>query len=352
MSPEKAAIKRSTLQARKAVVLLDRAGREALMRAYRVAAADIRAQMEAAAGPAGAVRLEQLQQVLRQVEGRLAGLAREGQDILNEGLQKAARYGAAGVSGGLEAGITSSAAMRVADEAVRFVQRFVAADGLQLSDRIWRVDRSARDAVVNAIERGVIQGQGAAEASRDFLLRGVAVPADVAAKASAAQAGVIAREVATALTSADGAMANAMRLFRTEINRAHGEAYMAGGEDKPYFGGWKFELSPAHPEHDICDLLAEQNLYGLGSGVYPSREKCPWPAHPNTLSFVTMVFADEITAEDRAGKEKPMEALARLPAEVRRGVLGKGKAEVFDAGRLRQGMIRAPLRAVRRRIGG
>ena len=308
MSPEKAAIKRSTLQARRAVVLLDRAGREALMRAYRVAAADIRAQMEAAAGPAGAVRLEQLQPVLRQVEGRLAALAREGLEILGEGLQKAAQYGAAGVSGGLDAGITSSAAMRVAEEAV--------------------------------------------EASRDFLLRGVAVPAEVAAKASAAQAGVIAREVATALTSNDGAMVNAMRIFRTEINRAHGEAYMAGGEDKPYFGGWKFELSPAHPEHDVCDLLAEQNLYGLGPGVYPSREKCPWPAHPNTLSFVTMVFADEITAEDRAGKEKPMEALARLPAEVRRGVLGKGKAEVFDAGRLRQGMIRAPLRAVRRRVGG
>ena len=63
MSQEKAAIKRSTLQARKALRMLDQAGREALMRAYRVAAADIRAQMEVAAGPAGAVRLEQLQPV-------------------------------------------------------------------------------------------------------------------------------------------------------------------------------------------------------------------------------------------------------------------------------------------------
>lgn len=157
--------------------------------------------------------------------------------------------------------------------------------------------------------------------------------------------------MASALVSTDGAMANAMRVFRTEINRAHGEAYMAGGEDKPYFGGWKFELSPAHPKHDICDLLAEQNLYGLGKGVYPSREKCPWPAHPNTLSFITMVFKDEISDEDRAGKEKPMEALARLPEAVRRGVLGAGKSEVFDAGKMTQGMIRAPLSAVRRRIG-
>lgn len=350
MTPDKASIKRSTQQARQALVRLDKAGRDALIRAYNVAAADIRVQIEAAAGADSVVRLEHLRPLLRQVEDRMAGLAAEGSGILTEGLGKAARYGAAGVSGGLDAGITSSAAMRVADEALRFVQRFVASDGLQLSDRIWRIDRGARDAVVNAIERAVIQGHGAAEAARDFLLRGSAVPADLTAKAGAARAGAVARSVAGTLVSSDGAMSNAMRVFRTEINRAHGEAYMAGGEDKPWFGGWHFELSPQHPGPDVCDLLAEQNLYGLGSGVYPSREKCPWPAHPNTLSFVSMVFKDEITDADRAGRENPMDALARLPAETRRGVLGAGKAAVFDAGKMKQGMIRAPLSAVMKRL--
>lgn len=351
MTPEKAAIKRSTLQARTALKALDKAGRDALERAYRVAAADLRVQIETAGGGAGQVRLAQLRQVLDQVEARLVALAREGREIVAEGIAKAAQYGAAGAAGGLEAGVANAAAMRVAEEAVRFVQHFVAADGLQLSDRLWRIDRGARDAVVNAVERAVIQGQGAADAMRDFLARGQAVPADVTAKAGEAQAGRIARAAEQALVSKDGAASNAMRVFRTEINRAHGEAYMAGGEEKPWFGGWKFELSPQHPEHDVCDLLAEQNLYGLGRGVYPSREKCPWPAHPNTISFITMVWKDEITAADRAGKESPMDALARLPEEVRKGVLGAGKAEVFDQGKLRQGMIRAPLRAVRKRIG-
>lgn len=352
MTPEKATIKRSTRQAQAALRSLDKAGREALARAYQVAAADLRVQIETAGGGAGQVRIAQLRELLDQVEARLVTLARDGREIVAEGIAKAAQYGAAGVSGGLEAGVGNAAAMRVAEEAVRFVQHFVAADGLQLSDRLWRIDRGARDAVVNAVERAVIQGQGAADAMRDFLSRGVAVPADVTAKAGEAQVGRIARAAEQALVSKEGAAANAMRVFRTEINRAHGEAYMAGGEDKPWFGGWRFQLSPQHPEHDICDLLAEQNLYGLGRGVYPSREKCPWPAHPNTISFITMVFKDEITAEDRAGKESPMEALGRLPAEVRKGVLGVGKAEVFDQGKLRQGMIRAPLRAVRRRIGG
>lgn len=99
-----------------------------------------------------------------------------------------------------------------------------------------------------------------------------------------------------------------------------------------------------------CDLLAEQNLHGLGPGVYPTREQTPWPAHPNTLSFVVMVFEDEVTDADRAGKETELQALQRLAPEVRAGVLGVTKAEYFDQGLLRRGMIRSPLRAVKARL--
>lgn len=349
MTPEKAQIRRATLQAQQAVVGLDKAGRAELERAYRAAAADIRAQIEVAAGYQDTVRLEQLRPLLAQVEGRLAALARERDGLLAEGLRKAAGYAARVFEGE----IASAAAMRISETALRTVQAFVAVDGLQLSDRLWRIDRGAREAVAGAIERAVIEGQSAQAAARAFLNRGEAVPGELAAKAAGATAGRMGREVSGALTTGDGsAMDNAMRVFRTEINRAHGEAFMAGGEDKPWFGGWRFMLSPRHPRHDICDLLAEQNLYGLGPGVYPSREKCPWPAHPNTLSFVEMVFKDDLTEADRAGKETPMEALGRLDPEVRAGVLGKTKDALFDAGELRQGMIRARVRDVRARVGG
>lgn len=49
---------------------------------------------------------------------------------------------------------------------------------------------------------------------------------------------------------------SAMRVFRTEINRAHGEAYMMTGEDLPGFAGWRYPLSPADSKPDI------RNLYG------------------------------------------------------------------------------------------
>lgn len=45
-----------------------------------------------------------------------------------------------------------------------------------------------------------------------------------------------------------------------------------------------------------------------------------------------------------------MEALARLTREQRQGVLGVGKTEIYDAGKLRQGMIRAPLGTIKTRL--
>ncbi len=359
MTPEKAAIRRATGQAQQAVTRLDAAGLAALARAYRNAAADIRRQIEAAAGAEGSVTLEALRGLLVEVEGRLARVARVRDDLLMEGLERAAQYGArvwdatpaAVAPAAVQGQVLSPAAMAVSETAVRLVQEFVAADGLQLSDRLWRIDRGAREAVTQAIEGAVIEGDSGAQAARAFLARGEAVPAAIAEKMRGPAGGTIGREAAGMLTGNGGAMDNAMRVFRTEINRAHGEAYMAGGEGKPYFGGWRYLLSPAHPEPDICDLLAAQNLHGLGRGVYPSRAKCPWPAHPNTLSFVEIVFKDEIGEAERAGRETPLQALARLSPETRRGVLGKTRGELFDAGLLTQGMIRAPVAAVKKRVG-
>ena len=138
--------------------------------------------------------------------------------------------------------------------------------------------------------------------------------------------------------------------FQDRNQPGHGTAYMAGAEKTPGFVGFRFLLSSRHPKPDICDLLASQNLYGLGRGVCPDAKRCPGPAHPNTLCCVEMVFDNEVTAADRVGKETPMQAMARLPADVRDGVLGKTKATYFDQGLLGQGSIRTTLRAVEARL--
>ena len=352
----RAAIKRATLAAQRDMDKLDSASLNELKEMYRQAAADIRAQIARHAGGDDNLALQELQSLLAQVNARLNTLAQARDALLDGGMAEAAGLGvrpfvaAAGEAVG-EATLTTGAAMRINQEAVRFVRSFIAEDGLQLSDRIWRLDRHAREAVTGAIEQAGIQGHGAVQAARDFLARGEAGAGEGAAKMNAANAGKIGKAAADALTGAGSPMDNAMRLMRTEINRAHGEAYIKGALDHPDAVGVRFLLSPAHPEHDICDLHAAANLYGLGPGVYPSREKCPWPAHPNTLSYVEVVFKDEVSEADRAGKETPMQALDRLTPAQQRGVLGAHKHEAYKEGKLSQGMIKAPWRAAQKRIG-
>jgi hypothetical protein len=238
----------------------------------------------------------------------------------------------------------------IGQAAEQFVQTITATDGLTLSDRLWRIDRGAKDALTRSIEQAVVRGLSGTRAATEFIMRGEPVPADVAqriAQAKGGPLGLLAGELARRDT---GALYQAERVMRTEINRAHGEAYFAGGEATPGRAGWRYLLSPLHPAPDICDLLATQNLHGLGRGVYPTRAATPWPAHPNTLSFIQIVFDDEVSDEDRAGKETPLQALARLTPEQRAGAVGVTKAEYFDRGLLRTGMIRSTTGSVTERL--
>jgi hypothetical protein len=113
------------------------------------------------------------------------------------------------------------------------------------------------------------------------------------------------------MTGQGSALSHARRIFRTELNRAHGTAYQNSIEHTPGVVGTCFLLSPAPPKPDICDLHAAANLHGLGAGVYPPGQN-PWPAHPNTLSYVVAVFAEDVSDADKAGRETLAEAAARL----------------------------------------
>jgi hypothetical protein len=349
-----ATIKRATFTAHKLMDKLDVNAIGELEAVYKQSAANIASRLAQHAGPDGNLALQEMRSALAQINGELGRLADLRNTLLNTTILQAANLGVqpyTQVVNGIYATLTPDAGMRVANDAVRFVRSFVAEDGLQLSDRIWRLDAQARDLVTNAVERAVIQGHGAAQAAAEFLAQQVPVPKDIAGKINSANANAIGKTVKDALLKDSGnPMDNAMRVMRTEINRAHGEAYMKGGEDHPDFGGWRYLLSPAHPKPDICDLLSTQNLYGLGEGVYPDRQRLPWPAHPNTLSYIEIVFKDEITEADKNGKETPIAALGRLTPEQQGGVLGKGKHDIFKRGMLTQGMIRSPLSSVKTRI--
>lgn len=342
-----ATIRRATFQAQADMNQLDADSLDALQQIYEKAAADIRARIASYAGSDGNIALNQLQDLLQSVNAQLRALSIARDNLLTNNMSAAAALGTTPYQDSLGSASTT----QINHNALSFVRSFVAADGLQLSDRLWRIDRHARDVVTNAIEMAVIQGHGALQSARELLARGQQVPGDIVAKMNAANATALGKTTTDHLTGSGGPMDNAMRLMRTELNRAHGEAYINATLSHPDAVGIRFKLSPNHPKHDICDLHATANLYGLGKGVYPDRQSCPWPAHPNTLSYVEPVFSDEVTPADKAGKETPMQALERLPPEQRKGVLGAHKNQVYKDENLTQGMIKSTWAAVRRRVG-
>lgn len=55
--------------------------------------------------------------------------------------------------------------------------------------------------------------------------------------------------------------------------------------------GLKWTLSSTHNHTDVCDVLAYQDEFGLGRGVYP-EEKAPPIAHPFCTCSYRFVFED------------------------------------------------------------
>lgn len=351
---QSAEIRRASQQARNGMKELDRQALEQLALYYARAADEVRGQIYAAADAGDRVPEARLRLLLAAIEEVIQRLGEQRNALLQDAIGEAAALGVrpytaqgAAAVGGAQEVLGAAAAARISEAAVQFVVEFRQADGLNLSERLWRLDQGAKEALQRAIASAVIRGESAARAAQALALQGRSIPG----LAKGGQAGHVAK-LADILVSRDGGeLWKAERVLRTEINRAHGEAFMAGAIETPGFAGFRFLLSPAHPEPDICDLLAAQNIHGLGPGVYPTRELTPWPAHPNTLSFLEIVFEDEISEADRAGKETTLQALQRLAPEIREGALGKTKAQYFDKGVLTKGMVRAPLRAVARRVG-
>ncbi|MGV8870605.1 MAG: hypothetical protein ACOH2S_27165 [Janthinobacterium svalbardensis] len=300
----------------------------------------------AVAAAAGAIRPSAMPQLMQQIQARLNNLAAARNAALASGVDKAAEIGVRPFIGRVSN--AQLAAMR--SEAVQSVWSYVGPDKLKLSDRIWRIDRHANEIVRGAVQNAIVRGDGATQAARDFLAQGVRPPPELALAQEAGKVDSIKKSVSHGLLTGKGApVDNATRVMRTELNRAHAFAYQSSAAADTDSIGTKFMLSPRHPRVDICDFHARANLHGLGPGVYP-HGRSPLPAHPNTLSFEVIVYADEVTATDRKGKQTPTEFLATVASKDRAGILGANKNEAFEAGKLRATQIRSRWRDVKRRI--
>lgn len=346
LTPEQQAVIAASAKGRKEMRALDARSLADVERIYDDAVQDIRQLITVVAGAAGVVFTSALPSLLLQIQARIGNLAGARNATLAQGIDQAATIGVKPFMPTVNAAQLDS--IRIA--AAQSTRDYVGPDKLKLSDRIWRIDRHANEIVAQEVRNAVVRGEGAAQAARDFLARGIAAPADIALAKDAATASNIGKSVEKGLMTGRGApLDNALRVMRTEINRSHTVAYQKSAAADVDSVGTRFMLSPRHPKVDICDMHAKSNLFGLGAGVYP-HGRSPLPAHPNTLSFEVIVYKDEVTAEQRAGKQTVVEFLDTVPAKDRKGILGVNKNEAFEAGKLPASQVNSRWRDVRKRI--
>lgn len=143
-------------------------------------------------------------------------------------------------------------------------------DGLNLSQRFYNLDQSARRGLLDIVADGIANGRSA-------------------------------RQMAAAITpllettGVDNIRFRAMRIARTEINTAFREGHIASitkpdGTAQDWVRGVGWRLSSAHPRVDICDAWAGDNSHGLGPGNYPPGLT---PAgHPNCLCYTVTLLSD------------------------------------------------------------
>lgn len=344
----KSSIKRASTAVRAGANRLDRQALDELTELYRRSAYQIGEIVNSYADRDGTLRLDVMRELLGQTEAQIDQLSAMRNQLLDEKMLETAVLATTPFQ--QVASELNSTLTRIANDAVAQAKRFMDADGLQLSDRLWRLDNHAKRVVGDNIQTAIIQGYSAAQAAREFLSRGEGVPSSVSQNIRAANASAVSRKASAALLTAEGnPYSNALRVFRTEINRSHIEAYRNTAESHPDAIGTRFLLSPNHPEVDICDMHARANLYGLGPGVYPFG-KSPLPAHPNTLSYEEIVWRDEITVEDRENKVERLDWLKSQSDSRQIQILGVRKAWMLKEGFLQQNMIATPWYVLKARL--
>lgn len=167
-------------------------------------------------------------------------------------------------------------------------------DGLSLSDRVWKYSNEAAQKIQNTVALNLRIGNSAkntAQQIRELNPQNIQIPKYLQKEIDQMSDKYLIDKVVNQYVNKK-LNYNAMRVARTEINNAWKGSYKEKMDQLDFVGKVKWELSASHPERDICDTYAEQDLYGFGAGVYP-KDNVPHDgksAHPNCLCITTMVL--------------------------------------------------------------
>lgn len=145
-------------------------------------------------------------------------------------------------------------------------------------------------------------------------------------------------ELSPELDEARKLMHKAQRVARTEIISAHRESDRAASAASPVVKALRFRLSGSHPLPDVCDLLATQDLHGLGPGLY-HPDNAPSLPHPHCQCYWGYELRPPAEWNDPKPEATPPRPIDR--SAVKRMLEERGGGEQSDA------YVRSQMKAAR-----
>ena len=118
------------------------------------------------------------------------------------------------------------------------------------------------------------------------------------------------------------------RVLRTETANAHHEARILSTEQDDDIIGYHWRLSRSHPKPDICDWYANCE-HGMGRGIWP-KDKVPRSvAHPHCMCILVPVIGK---SKEQGVGESFADYLEKIPAAERKQLMPAWANRLYQSG--------------------
>jgi hypothetical protein len=224
------------------------------------------------AGSDGTIKRQRLTKLLRDLETIEANVRKNGMVTLQSIINDSSDFTTNAINGALTdivgaAAISGVVMDRINVDVARYVISRFGEDGLVLSDRVWNVSGDIRDEMSKTLRAGIIRG----EAVSALIKRIRAVH--------------------------DNETWKIRRLVVTEGNTAYRAATAYNAQRSSVVKGVKINDRPGHNNHrkHRCYILAHEDKYGMGNGIYKPDDSEIYSPHPNCTSYITYVLNDKVS---------------------------------------------------------